>query len=114
MTEQATEVKRCRAGINTDSPCPFVATETSPFYGTDEPAMCAYHAADDALYDEIDEYGVALDIIEGVLRETHENYVLRGDLERLKKDYQERLNFFQAVADDFKAANKKVTIYMGR
>lgn len=116
MTEQMTEVKRCRCGIKTDTPCPFVATEPAHYNDTDEPEMCAYHAADQPLYDEIDEYVIALDKLSRYLKDARGdgNLPLTKDLERLEKDYRERLDFFEGVTDDLMAANKKVTVYMGK
>lgn len=115
MTETMTEVKRCTVGRATDSPCAFVATEPAPHHGGDEPAVCALHAADEPLHDEINEYGLALEKVERYLKKARrdENTVLTGDLERLEADYRERLDFFYEVTNGLRAANRKVTVYPG-
>lgn len=113
MTEQITEAKRCCMGIKTDNPCPFVATETVEVYTSieDGPHVCAYHVADDPLYDEIDEYGLALEKLDAYLKgaRKNNNRVLVKDLERLGADYRERLDWLTDVAERFKSANKNVT-----
>ncbi len=117
MTEQITETKQCRMGIKTDTPCPFVATETVLMYTSveDGPHVCAYHVADDPLCDEIDEYGLALEKMEAYLKgaRRNDNRVLVRDLERLEADYRARLDWLQDLDQRFRAANKKVTVYTG-
>jgi hypothetical protein len=110
-----TEVKRCRMGSKSAAPCQFVATEPDPHYGGDEPAVCALHAADEPLHEEINEYGLALEKVERYLKKARrdENTVLIGDLERLRADYRERLDFFYEVTNGLRAANRKVTVYPG-
>ena len=113
MTEQITETERCRMGIKTDNPCPFVATETVEMYTSieDGPHVCAYHVADDPLHDEIDEYGLALEKMEAYLKgaRRNDNRVLVRDLERLEADYRARIDWLTDLAKGFKSANKNVT-----
>lgn len=113
MSEQITEAKRCLIGSKTDTPCPFVATEPIPHWRTDEPEQCAYHAADDPLLDEIDEYGIALVLVQAYLKAVRKNgnTILMADLERLEKDYHERQERLRSVVDGLKAANKKVEVF---
>ncbi len=119
MTEQreaqreATETKRCEAGKSTDNPCPFVATERMPGWHDGPVLYCAYHVADYPLIDELNDYGIALEIIEESLKKArrHDNVLLIGDLERLKSDYQERSNFFGEVTRGIRSANDKVSVY---
>jgi hypothetical protein len=117
MTEQATEVTRCRTRSKTDNPCPFVATETIEHYSAiDEgPHVCAYHAADAPLYDEIDEYGLALEKMEAYAKgaRKNNNCVLVKDLERLQAEYRERLEWLEDLADRLEAANRDVAVYTG-
>ncbi len=107
-----TEQKICLVAQSTDSPCPYVATESLPHkFGDDAPHLCAFHAATEPLVEESNDLAASLDLLRTYLKGAR-NHPAAGPLvaalERVDAGLVEREELVDKVLDDLHTAERKL------
>ncbi len=105
--------KLCIVGQSTDSGCIYPATESLPhrFGRQGEPHMCAYHAALDPLWDDVNEMNLSLVLVRAYLKGARHHPgagPLVTALERIEADFAERVGVVHKVLDDLREAERKL------
>jgi hypothetical protein len=99
----------CIMGAATESPCPRPAIDPVPGWEDETPMLCAFHAAQEPLVDEVNELGVALEKLEAYLNDAREigagEQLVRA-LERIHADFSGRLEIAQRVLEDLDEAHR--------
>ena len=98
----------CIMGAATESPCTYPAAEPLPRWVDEVPRLCAFHAAQEPLVDEVNELGVALEMLEAHLSDARDSGGETGKLvtalERTCADFSGRLEIAERVLEDLRAA----------
>ncbi len=100
----------CIVGADTETPCPYPATEPVSRWGAQDrtPRLCAYHTATEPLVEEHDDLGLGLELLkewEETARE-HANRPLLDLLLGARLAFESRRDFVEGVLEDLEAAEK--------
>ncbi len=102
----------CIMGADTETPCPYPATEPVSRWGAQDrtPRLCAYHTATEPLVEEHDDLNLGLELLkewEEAARE-HANRPLLDVLMRARLEFEQRRELVDGVLEDLVAADKRL------